>query len=218
MSATAPVERTERPVQLDGSRLARLALRSAGWRLQFDGLPARQGVAVIYPHTSNWDFVVGVLAKWAIGLPVTFWGKASLFEVPLFGRWLRGLGGLPVQRHVPQGAVGQAIAAMRAACRDDRFMWLALAPEGTRGPAAGWRSGFYRVALQAQVPVGLVRLDYGRRVVGFDSFWQLCGDARADLATFAARLADCRGLQPLRAAPVRLIEPRAPRARPRIEP
>lgn len=50
-----------------GSRLARALLRLAGWRLQFDGLPARQGGLIACPHTSNWDFVVGVLAKWALG-------------------------------------------------------------------------------------------------------------------------------------------------------
>jgi len=121
----------ERPVQLRGSRLARAALRLAGWRLHFDGLPAAQGVVVVYPHTSNWDFPVALLAKWAVGLPVTFWGKDTLFRVPLFGHWLRWLGGLPVARHTRQGAVGQMVDAMRAAREQGRFMWLALAPEGT---------------------------------------------------------------------------------------
>ena len=73
-------------MQLLGSALARGLLRAAGWRVVFDGLPAAQGVAIVYPHTSNWDFVVGILAKWAIGIPVTFWGKDSLFRVPVFGR------------------------------------------------------------------------------------------------------------------------------------
>jgi len=201
-----PTELLARPVQLRGSRFARALLRLAGWRLQFDGLPSAQGVAVVYPHTSNWDFVVGVMAKWAIGIPVTFWGKASLFRVPLFGRWLRWLGGMPVRRHRPQGAVVQAAVAMRAARDAGRFMWLALAPEGTRRKGEGWRSGFYRVALAAGVPVGLVRMDYGRRVIGFDSFWLVSGDAAADFATFAARLADCHGRLPRLAAPVRLLD------------
>jgi len=60
----SPLELAERPVQLRGSRLALTALRLAGWRLDFDGLPARQGVLIVYPHTSNWDFIVGILAKW----------------------------------------------------------------------------------------------------------------------------------------------------------
>ena len=204
MSATA-TELVERPLQLRGSALARALLRLAGWRVRFDGLPAAQGVAVVYPHTSNWDFVVGVLAKWSIGLPVTFWGKDTLFRAPLLGRWLRWLGGLPVSRHQAQGAVGQMTEQMRAARAAGRFMWLALAPEGTRSRREGWRSGFYRVAVHAEVPVGLVKLDYARRCIAFDSFWRMCGDARADIAVLAASLADCRGAHPHQAAPVRLL-------------
>ncbi len=200
---SGPVLLNARPVQLRGSRFAQALLRLAGWQLQFDGLPAAQGVAVVYPHTSNWDFVLGIVAKWAVGIPVTFWGKDTLFQVPLFGRWLRWLGGLPVRRHAPQGAVGQMIETMREARAQGRFLWLALAPEGTRGRTEGWRSGFYRVAVAAGVPVGLVTLDFGARRVGFDSFWQLSGRMPEDFAAFAQRLAHCRGLRPTLAAPVR---------------
>lgn len=199
----APQEIVERPVQLRGSRIARALLRLAGWKLLFDGLPAAQGVAVVYPHTSNWDFVVALVAKWAVGIPATFWGKDTLFSVPLFGRWLRWLGGRPVLRSGGQGAVGQMTEAMRDARETGRFMWLGLAPEGTRSRTEGWRSGFYRIAVDAGVPIGLVVLDFGRRRVGFDSYWRLSGDVQADFAVIAARLASCRGLRPRLAGPVR---------------
>ena len=202
----APIELPARVVPLRGSGVARALLRLAGWRLLFDGLPGPRGVAVIYPHTSNWDFIVLMLAKWALGLPVTFWGKDSLFRWPVLGRWLRWTGGLPVARHVSQGAVGQMVQHMQAACDEGRFMWLALSPEGTRGKTAGWRTGFYRLALQTGVPVGLLVLDYGQRRVGIDSFWQLSGDPAADLVTFERRLAGCRGHRPHLAAPVRLLK------------
>ncbi len=201
-ATAAPQLLLQRPVQLQGSALARAALRLAGWQLEFDGLPAAQGVIVVYPHTSNWDFIVGLLAKWAIGLPASFWGKDSLFRIPLFGRWLRWLGGVPVARHTRQGHVAQMVDALRAAKAEQRFLWLALAPEGTRGRTAGWRTGFHRVATQAGVPLALVRLDFGQRRVGFDSFWQLSGDLQADFATFAQRFAGCRGCRPAMAAPV----------------
>ncbi len=187
---------------LHGSRVAGAVLRLGGWKLQFDGLPAAQGVIAVYPHTSNWDFVVLLLAKWAVGIPVTFWGKDTLFRMPLFGRWLRWLGGLPVVRHTPQGRVAQMALALREAREQGRFMWLGLSPEGTRARTEGWRSGFYRVAMQAEVPLALVRLDYARREVGFDSFWRLSGDRGADFAVFARRLAGCRGRRPALAAPV----------------
>jgi 1-acyl-sn-glycerol-3-phosphate acyltransferase len=198
----------DRPVQLRGSALARAALRLIGWRVRFAGLPARQGVAIVYPHTSNWDFVVGILAKWSIGIPVTFWGKDTLFRVPLFGAWLRWLGGVPVDRRSASGAVAQMAQALRAARAEGRFMWLALSPEGTRRRTEAWRSGFYHVALQAQVPLALVVFDYRGRSIAVERFLQLSGDAAADLAEIEAGMADAVGCRPAHAAPICLPEAR----------
>jgi 1-acyl-sn-glycerol-3-phosphate acyltransferase len=194
----------ERPIQLRGSALARSVLALAGWGVVFDGLPARQGVLIVYPHTSNWDFVIGVLAKWSMGLPLAFWGKDTLFKLPLFGRWLRWIGGVPVDRQSPRGAVADMVARLVEARRDDRFLWLALSPEGTRSYRDSWRSGFYQVALQAEVPLGLAFFDYGERRVGVDSFIRLSGDVERDMAVIATRLGHRRGRKPHLAAPIRL--------------
>ena len=199
-----PEDLPQRPVQLRGSRLAQALLRLGGWRLDFDGLPARQGVLIVYPHTSNWDFIVGILAKWAIGIPVVFWGKDTLFRVPFFGAWLRWLGGVPVDRSGAHGMVGDMVQRMQAARAADAFFWLALAPEGTRGWTPHWRSGFYRVACGAAVPLALAHLDYGRRRVGVHSCLRLGGDPEADLAEIGRRLGAARGRRPQQAAPVRL--------------
>ena len=190
-------------MQLHGSTLARGLLRAAGWRVVFDGLPAAQGVAIVYPHTSNWDFVVGILAKWSIGIPVTFWGKDSLFRVPLFGPWLRWLGGVPVDRKNASGIVGQMADALTRSRAEGRFLWLALAPEGTRSHSEGWRNGFYHVATAAQVPLALVFLDYARREVGFRRFLQLSGDPAADMAAIAQGFGAFQGRRPQLAAPIR---------------
>jgi 1-acyl-sn-glycerol-3-phosphate acyltransferase len=198
-------ELAERPVQLRGSPFGQALLRLAGWRVTFDGLPARQGVIVVYPHTSNWDFVWGLLAKWAIGLPLAFWAKDTLFRIPLFGRWLRWVGGVPVDRRAAQGVVGQTAAWLAEARARDEFLWLGLAPEGTRSRTEGWRSGFYHVATQAQVPVALAFIDYARREVGLDSAWRVHGDAESDLACFAHRLGARTGRVPGNAAPIRLL-------------
>jgi 1-acyl-sn-glycerol-3-phosphate acyltransferase len=192
------------PIQLRGSRIARLALRAFGWRVVFRGLPSRQGVLSFYPHTSNWDFVVGMLAKWAIGIPIVFWGKDALFDWPLFGRWLRWIGGIPVDRKSAHGRVHDMAARFAAARAADRFLWLALAPEGTRRYVPGWRSGFYHVALEAGVPLGLAFVDYPTRRIGVENFLVLSGDRAADMAAIAAPLAHCRGRRPELAAPIRL--------------
>lgn len=194
------------PVQLRGSRVARAALRLAGWRVAFDGLPARQGVLIVYPHTSNWDFVVGIFAKWTIGIDVTFWGKDALFRVPLLGAWLRWLGGVPVDRSAPHGIVGQMAQALVQAREANQFLWLALTPEGTRKPGHAWRSGFYHVTMRAGVHLGLVGFDFRQREVSVRSFFKPSGDVASDMARIQAVLGGCVGRHPAHAAPIRLIE------------
>lgn len=200
------------PLQFSGSALARWLLRRIGWRVTFAGLPAAQGVLAVYPHTSNWDFVVLVVVKWAIGIPVRFWGKDSLFRVPLFGRWLRRLGGVPVARTAPQGMVGETTAALQQARARGEYFWLAVAPEGTRKHLPGWRSGFYRTAVQAGVPLGLVRLDYRLRTVSVVDFIRLSGDESADFQRIAAAFAGVVGRKPANAAPIRLLDASVPRS------
>jgi 1-acyl-sn-glycerol-3-phosphate acyltransferase len=198
------VEISDRSVMLHGIAGATAALRTAGWRVLFDGLPAKQGVVIVYPHTSNWDFVIGLLAKWSLGFPLSFWGKDSLFKLPLFGRWLRWVGGVPVDRKNPKGAVGAMVERFREAKAKDEFFWLALAPEGTRSRSEHWRSGFYRVALEAQVPLGLAYFDFEERVVGLRDFIGLSGDEELDMKAIEERLGHRRGLKPHLASPIRL--------------
>lgn len=200
------------PVQFAGSALARWLLRRMGWQVRFEGLPAMQGVLAVYPHTSNWDFVVLIVMKWAIGLPVRFWGKNSLFRIPLFGRWLRSLGGVPVERTAPQGMVGATVAQLHQAAARGEYFWLAVAPEGTRKHIPGWRSGFYRTAVQAAVPLGLVRVDYRLREVTATEFIRLSGDETADFRRIAAAFAGVTGCKPANAAPIRLLDARVPRS------
>jgi len=83
-------------VQFKPNYLATLLVRLMGWRFVCDGLPTKQGVLIGYPHTSNWDFVVMMPIKWAIGLQIQFFAKDSLFRIPLFGRWIRWLGATPI--------------------------------------------------------------------------------------------------------------------------
>jgi 1-acyl-sn-glycerol-3-phosphate acyltransferase len=190
------------PVRFRGSPLSRWLLARMGWQVHFDGFPRLQGVAIVYPHTSNWDFLVMLLAKWAIGVPARFWGKDTLFRVPLLGAWMRWLGGIPLDRHSPRGAVGDMVARMADHRREGRLLWLGLSPEGTRRFTPGWRSGFYQVALGADVPLALILLDYSRKRVDATRFLRLSGDALADYARLAAACEGVHGLHPELASPV----------------
>ncbi len=199
------------PVQFRGSALARWLLHRMGWTVHFDGLPGLQGVLAVYPHTSNWDFVVLVIVKWAVGIPVRFWGKDSLFRVPVFGRWLRYIGGVPVERTSAKGVVADTAARIQAAGERGEYFWLALAPEGTRKLIPGWRSGFYRTTVQAAVPLGLVKVNYALREVTVLDFLRLSGDEAVDFRRIAASLEGAVGCRPGNAAPIRLLDANVPR-------
>lgn len=194
----------EATVVYAGQAWARWCLRRLGWTLLNPPLPACKGVLVVYPHTSNWDFPIAMLAKWGLGWPVRFWGKDSLFRWPLLGAWLRWIGGVPVNRQLPHGVVQQTIEAMAAS---DCF-WLGLAPEGTRRYSAGWRTGFYHLLLAVRCPLGVGVIDWSRKIIGIKAFFDISGDINADFATIAAIIGDARGLRPEAAAPIVPIVPR----------
>ena len=193
-------------LQFRGNRLVAALLRLAGWRLVFDGLPAPQGVLAAYPHTSNWDTVVLLVAKVATGVPMKFLSKASLFEIPLFGRYLRWMGGVPVDRRSPGAVTLQIIAGMVQAREEGTCHWLTLTPEGTRRRTAGLRGGFYRIAQHAGVPLGLIRLDYAAREIRVGPFLDVTGDREADMAVIRQAFEGAKGLHPEQAAPLVLLE------------
>jgi 1-acyl-sn-glycerol-3-phosphate acyltransferase len=200
------------PLQFRGNALAAWALRLRGWRVLFEGFPTRQGVVVVYPHTSNWDFIVMILAKWSVGVPIAFWGKDSLFKIPLFGAWLRWLGGVPVRRTAAGGVVGQMCEHILRCKETNTYFWLGLSPEGTRKHIPGWRSGFYQTAVGANVPLALIKLDYGRKLIDIRSFIHLSGNPAQDMARIASHFAGVEGKIAANASPVVLLDPALNRA------
>ncbi len=157
-------------------RWARRLLALLGWRVDVTLPPGPRCVIAVYPHTSNWDFLVGYLAKLAAGLPVHFVGKHTLFRGPL-GPLLRRMGGIPVDRRRAAGLIPQLVAEMQAR----PWMWLAIAPEGTRARVDHWKSGFYRVARETNVPIGLAFIDWRAHTVGLTEYLLPSGDEAADL-------------------------------------
>lgn len=147
-----------------GNRLLRRlgwgVLRIFGWRFagQMPNLP--RFVVIVAPHTSNWDFPVGLAAKWALMLECRFWGKDALFRGPL-GWFMRANGGIPVDRANRHAVVETTIDAFRTAPR----MVLVLSPEGTRKKVTRWRSGFWHVAKGAGVPICCVAFDFPSRTI-----------------------------------------------------
>lgn len=206
--APAPMQEILPSVQDRGNPLARLILRLAGWHVAYRGTPPGCGVIIAYPHTSNWDFVIGILARSAIGIPIAFLAKDSLFRKPLLGGFLRACGGIAVDRSSAHGLTTDMAERIRQTARDGRRWWLVITPEGTRRATPGWRAGFYHLALAAQVPIGLAFFHYGRREIGVTTFLQPSGDAQADLRQIGAWYAEHGlGRHPQQASPVQFWHP-----------
>jgi 1-acyl-sn-glycerol-3-phosphate acyltransferase len=179
---------------------ARLILKLIGWKLL--DLPRRPAKAVVvgYPHTSNWDFPVTLLALAALPFGAHWVGKDTMFR-GMFGPLMRALGGIAVNRRERTGFVERLVEEFRSR----ESFHLIIATEGTRGLQAGWKSGFYRIALAANVPVLLGVVDYPQREVGLLSSIALSGDEAADMARIAACYEGRKGRHPENASPIRLL-------------
>jgi 1-acyl-sn-glycerol-3-phosphate acyltransferase len=140
-----------------------------------------KAVVIVAPHTSNWDFIVGVTAKFALGLDISWLGKHTVFRRPT-GGLMRWLGGIPVDRRQAQGVVRQCVEEFQRRSR----LLLGLSPEGTRSQVQRWRTGFYHIALGAGVPIVLVSFDYARRVIGLGPVVEPSGRLDEDLERMQA--------------------------------
>jgi 1-acyl-sn-glycerol-3-phosphate acyltransferase len=173
-------------------------LRLLGWTPVVAPLPGPKGVIIVYPHTSNWDFIVAVLYRFGTGLRANWMGKDSLFRWPLRGLLLR-MGGVPINRRAATGFISTAVQQYA----DSDWMWLALAPEGTRAHTDHLKSGFYQIALGADVPCGLGFIDYPSKTLGIARYVRFSGDAEQDLALLRDFYADRRGRFPEQASELR---------------
>lgn len=180
------------------ARWIRALLRLGGWELVGSAPEVRRCVVIFAPHTSNWDFPILLLVRFAFDRRVRYLGKHTLFRPP-FGWFFRATGGIPVDRSRPHDVV-RSIARRIS---DEDELWLAMAPEGTRQRTDHWKSGFYHIALEAKVPVLLAFIDARRRECGLGPLIELSGDAERDLERLRAFYADKAGIHPELASDVR---------------
>lgn len=179
-------------------RLARFILWLGGWTAVGEIPDVPKAILIAAPHTSNWDGIWALTYKVAVGLDVRFFAKQSLFWFPL-GNLLRSLGGVQLNRSRATSAVDQAVAMFEA----EEHFFFGLAPEGTRALRDAWKSGFYRIAKAANVPVFFGVLDYGNKQVGITGRLDLSDDVAADLEKCADFYAGVEGRWPEKTTPVR---------------
>lgn len=165
--------------------------RLSGWRLVRETTPVSGPRLLIgAPHTSNFDFLLMLGIAWDARMRIHWLGKRELFR-GVAGPIMRGLGGIPVDRSNAAGVVEAVVERARAS---DRFL-LVVTPEGTR-QGKGWRSGFYRIAMAAGLPVTLGFADGSTKSSGLGPTLILSGDVVADMDKIRAFYSDKSGVHP----------------------
>jgi 1-acyl-sn-glycerol-3-phosphate acyltransferase len=178
--------------------IARIFWTFSRWKLVTEPAPTRPTLLIGAPHTSNWDFVLMLAIAWKLGVDFRWLGKKSLFA-GWRGPIMRALGGIPVDRADASRVVDEIVARIRAG----EVFSLVVTPDGTRGGNTRWKSGFYRIARDTDMPVTLGYVDRTTMTTGLGPTLSLTGDIPADMDRIRAFYADKAGFHP-----ERRVEPR----------
>ncbi|MDT0627985.1 1-acyl-sn-glycerol-3-phosphate acyltransferase [Alteromonas sp. W364] len=153
-------------------------LKVTGWKIEGKLPQEPKFVIAVAPHTSNWDFFLGVAVLFSLRIKIRFLGKHSIF-VPVVKQLLEFIGGMPVDRRSKHGVVAQVVEEFDA----NEKMILAVAPEGTRSQVFPWKTGFLAIAHKADVPVVLIGFDFVDKKVLIGPNFKSSGDFQQDMTT-----------------------------------
>lgn len=167
---------------------SRGVLRLCGWRLVGELPDVPKLILIGAPHSSYWDGLWGLLMKIAAGIEVNIMIKREVLDGPL-GIILRPIGMIPINRKAALNVVGQMVERFRQRER----MWLGITPEGTRKKVKEWKSGFLRIAHEADVPILTIFIDYPTKTFTLGPVVRATGDHDADMAKIRALFAPYRG-------------------------
>jgi 1-acyl-sn-glycerol-3-phosphate acyltransferase len=182
-------------------RFARWLLRITGWQLEGVRPELDRYVLIAAPHTSNWDFPLMLAFAAAFDIKVTWMAKHSLFFPPM-GWFLNAMGGMPIIRHENRNVVDAMVASFKSASP----LVLLVPAEGTREYTQYWKSGFYHIARQANVPIVPSFLDFSRKRGGFGPALELCGDMQTDMQYFRDFYTGMKGKFPNQVGRIQLRE------------
>jgi 1-acyl-sn-glycerol-3-phosphate acyltransferase len=181
--------------------IARIFWAFSSWRMVSELAPDRPTVLIGAPHTSNWDFVFMLAIAWRLDMRFRWLGKKGLFT-GWRGPIMRGLGGIAVDRDAPSAVVAEVLERIESG---DVF-GLVVTPDGTRRGHTHWKSGFYRIAREAELPVTLGYVDRTTKTTGLGPTIDLTGDISSDMDRIRAFYADKSGVKPEHKVEPRLRE------------
>lgn len=171
--------------------LSRFCLKLTGWKIVGQKPAYSKYIVIAAPHTSNWDFIILVMAGFILRWDIHWMGKDSLFPWPV-KRLMIWLGGIPIDRSKSNRVVDQMAAYFDSV---DQLSVL-IPPEGTRSRVEQWKTGFYHIARQANVPIILGFLNAGNKTAGFGPEFKPSGDIEADMLSIQAFYKDFVGIKP----------------------
>jgi 1-acyl-sn-glycerol-3-phosphate acyltransferase len=163
-------------------------LKMLGWCIEGEIPDIKKFVIIAAPHTSNWDFLITLAITFALRTKIYWMGKSVMFRWP-FGSVCRWLGGIPIERSRSHNVVDQSVQAFN---ERDRLI-MVIPPEGTRNRVSYWKTGFYRIASGANVPVVMGFLDYRRKTGGIGPTFYPTGRIEEDMQKIKAFYATITG-------------------------
>ena len=170
--------------------LSIVIMKLMGWKVEGELPPNGQKcVLIAAPHTSNWDLPYTLMVAFVLHLNIYWMGKRQLFRFP-FGTLMMWLGGIPVTRETSNNLVAASVEAMKNAKGP---LQLVVPPEGTRNKTRYWKTGFYYIAVGAQVPIVMAYMDYERKISGLGPVFHPTGDIEADMVAIKAFYAPFKG-------------------------
>lgn len=157
--------------------ISKLLFKFSGWEIIGDIPPnINKAVMIIAPHTSLWDFLIGRLAFNILGLKAKFIIKKEFFKFPL-GFFLKCWGGIPIER----GDKSMALKQIELVIKNEDSIILIITPEGTRKPVKRWKKGFYKIALNNNLPILMGALDYSKKQAFISSPFMVSGNIEKDM-------------------------------------
>lgn len=178
---------------------ADLILKLVGWRVDVILPEEKKFVLIGAPHTTNWDLPLSLLCFWSIQKKINWIAKKQIFIGP-FNTLFRALGGIPIDRSVSNGFTNQIVNQFNS----QEEMILSVTPEGTRSKTDYWKTGFYYIALAANIPICLGYVDYPNRTIGFGKMLYPSGDIKKDFEKIYLFYKDKKGKYPEKQGAVRI--------------